>query len=129
MGFKPGFSILDQEDCRNLIKELLVRHTELDEKLIDTAQNTISNWKNSLLEPGQVVGAANSTGEQGIAMLYERYQRALKAYNAVDFDDLIMTPVMLFRQQTEVSSPNGKSASATYWWMNIRTPTWPSTSW
>ena len=102
LGFKSGFSILDQEDCRNLIKELLVRHTELDEKLIDTAQNTISNWKNSLLEPGQVVGAANSTGEQGIAMLYERYQRALKAYNAVDFDDLIMTPVMLFRQQTEI---------------------------
>ena len=102
LGFKPGFSILDQEDCRNLIKELLVRHTELDEKLIDTAQNTISNWKNSLLEPGQVVSAANSSGEQGIAMLYERYQRALKAYNAVDFDDLIMTPVLLFRQQPEI---------------------------
>lgn len=102
LGFKPGFSILDQEDCRNLIKELLVRHTELDEKLIDTAQNTIGNWKNGLLEPGQVVGAANSTGEQGIAMLYERYQRALKAYNAVDFDDLIMTPVLLFRSQPEI---------------------------
>jgi ATP-dependent DNA helicase Rep len=102
LGFKPGFSILDQEDCRNLIKELLVRHTELDEKLIDTAQNTISNWKNGLLEPGQVLGAANSTGEQGIAMLYERYQRALKAYNAVDFDDLIMTPVLLFRSQPEI---------------------------
>ena len=102
LGFKPGFSILDQEDCRNLIKELLVRHTELDEKLIDTDKNTISNWKNSLLEPGQVVSAANSTGEQGIAMLYERYQRALKAYNAVDFDDLIMTPVLLFRQQPEI---------------------------
>jgi ATP-dependent DNA helicase Rep len=102
LGFRPGFSILDQEDCRKLIKELLVRHTELDEKLIDTAQNTISNWKNSLLEPGYAVSAANSTGEQGIAMLYERYQRALKAYNAVDFDDLIMTPALLFRQQPEI---------------------------
>ena len=102
LGFRPGFSILDQEDCRKLIKELLVRHTELDEKLIDTAQNTISNWKNSLREPGQAVSASNSTGEQGIAMLYERYQRALKAYNAVDFDDLIMTPVMLFKQQPEI---------------------------
>jgi ATP-dependent DNA helicase Rep len=102
LGFRPGFSILDQEDSRKLIKELLVRHTELDEKLIDTAQNTISNWKNSLLEPGSAVSAANSTGEQGIAMLYERYQRALKAYNAVDFDDLIMTPVLLFKQQPEI---------------------------
>jgi|TARA_B110000879_G_C11147668_1_gene503155 ATP-dependent DNA helicase Rep len=102
LGFKPGFSILDQEDCKNLLKELLVRNTELDEKLIDTAQNTISNWKNGLLEPHQTANASNSTGEQGIAMLYERYQRALKAYNAVDFDDLIMTPVLLFRSQPEI---------------------------
>jgi ATP-dependent DNA helicase Rep len=102
LGFKPGFSILDQEDCKNLLKELLVRNTELDEKLIDTAQNTISNWKNGLLEPHQTANASNSTGEQGIAMLYERYQRALKAYNAVDFDDLIMIPVLLFRSQPEV---------------------------
>ena len=102
LGFKSGFSILDQEDCRNLLKELLVRHSELDDKLIDTVQNTISNWKNALLEPGNATSVANSTGEQSIAMLYERYQRALKAYNAVDFDDLIMTPVMLFREHPEV---------------------------
>ena len=102
LGFRPGFSILDQEDCRKLMKELLVRHTELDEKLIDTAQSTISNWKNSLLQPSHAISAANSTGEQAIALLYDRYQRALKAYNAVDFDDLIMIPVMLFRQQPDL---------------------------
>jgi ATP-dependent DNA helicase Rep len=93
---------MDQEDCRNILKELLVRHSDLDEKLIDNIQYTISDWKNSLLEPGQAVSAANSTGEQTIAMLYERYQRALRAYNAVDFDDLIMIPVCLFREQPEV---------------------------
>ena len=104
LGFKPGFSILDQEDCRKLLKELMVRHSELDDKLLDQVQSTISNWKNSLLEPGQATGASDSTGEQGIAMLYERYQRALKAYNAVDFDDLIMTPVMLFRTYPDILS-------------------------
>ena len=102
LGFKPGFSIMDQEDCRNILKELLVRHSDLDEKLIDNIQYTISDWKNSLLEPGQAVSAANSNGEQTIGMLYERYQRALRAYNAVDFDDLIMIPVCLFREQPEV---------------------------
>jgi ATP-dependent DNA helicase Rep len=102
LGFKPGFSIMDQEDCRNILKELLVRHSDLDEKLIDNIQYTISDWKNSLLEPGQAVSAANNTGEQTIAMLYERYQRALRAYNAVDFDDLIMIPVCLFREHPEV---------------------------
>jgi len=102
LGFKPGFSILDQEDCRNLLKELLARNTELDEKLIDTAQNTISNWKNGLLEPHQAASASAGNSEQATAMLYERYQRALKAYNAVDFDDLIMTPVLLFRNNPEI---------------------------
>ena len=43
LGFKPGFSILDQEDCRNLLKELMVRHSELDDKLIDTIQNLQPN--------------------------------------------------------------------------------------
>ena len=102
LGFKAGFSILDQEDCRNLLKELMVRHSELDEKLIDTVQHSISNWKNGLLDPGHASSRAESSGEQGIALLYERYQRALKAYNAVDFDDLIMTPVLLFRDHPEV---------------------------
>lgn len=102
LGFKSGFSILDQEDCRNLLKELMIRHTELDEKLIDNVQSSISNWKNSLLEPSHAVGTADSTGEQAIAVLYERYQRALKAYNAVDFDDLIMIPVQLFKNAPEV---------------------------
>ena len=102
LGFKPGFSIFDQEDCRNLLKDLLTRHSELDKDLIDNLQNTISDWKNSLLDPNQVAKTAKSPGEQSIAKLYERYQRALRAYNAVDFDDLIMIPVLLFRQNPQI---------------------------
>ena len=102
LGFKPGFSIFDQEDCRNLLKELLTRHSELDKDLIDSLQNTISDWKNSLLDPTQAAKIAKSAGEQRIAQLYERYQRALRAYNAVDFDDLIMIPVLLFREYPQV---------------------------
>ncbi len=102
LGFKPGFSILDQKDCRNLLKDLLVKHSELDDKLIDHIQSTISNWKNMLTPPERAASVADSTGEQSIAMLYERYQRALKAYNAVDFDDLIMIPVMLFKSEPDI---------------------------
>ena len=102
LGFKPGFSIFDQEDCRNLLKELLTRHSELDKDLIDSLQNTISDWKNSLLDPTQAAKTAKSAGEQRIAQLYERYQRALRAYSAVDFDDLIMIPVLLFRENPQV---------------------------
>lgn len=102
LGYKSGFSILDQEDCRNLLKDLLTRHSELDKDLIDSLQNTISDWKNALLDPSQAAKAANSMGEQKIAALYDRYQQALRAYNAVDFDDLIMIPVLLFRQNPQI---------------------------
>ena len=97
LGFKKGFSVLDQEDCRNLLNELMVRHSDLDDKLLDTLLSTISNWKNSLLEPNQALKSSSSKGETSLALLYAEYQRSLKAYNAVDFDDLIMIPVLLFR--------------------------------
>lgn len=97
MGYKPGFSILDQEDCRKILKELMVRHTELEEELLDTVQNTISNWKNNLTEPELAISKADSVGEQHIAHLYQRYQHSLRCYNAVDFDDLITAPALLLR--------------------------------
>ena len=100
--FKNGFSILDQEDCRNLLKELMIRHSDLDNELLDTLLTTISSWKNSLLEPNQILNSSNSNGEKSIALLYAEYQRSLKAYNAVDFDDLIMIPVLLFRTHPEI---------------------------
>ena len=102
LGFKKGFSVLDQEDCRNLLNELMVRHSDLDDKLLDTLLSTISNWKNSLLEPNQALKSSSSKGETSLALLYAEYQRSLKAYNAVDFDDLIMIPVLLFRNHPKM---------------------------
>ena len=87
LGFKVGFSILDQEDSRNILRELVHRRTELDDKLIDVIQSTISNWKSSLLSPEAAAKAASSTSEHSIAALYQQYQQAMRAYNAVDFDD------------------------------------------
>ena len=80
----------------------MIRHSDLDNELLDTLLTTISNWKNSLLEPNQILNSSNSNGEKCIALLYAEYQRSLKAYNAVDFDDLIMIPVLLFRTHSEI---------------------------
>lgn len=97
-GFKPGFSIFDAEDGRRLIKELMLRDGDLDTDLLDRVQNQISNWKNDLLSPQQALELAETGGEQAIALAYARYCDALKAYNAVDFDDLILIPVQLFQR-------------------------------
>ncbi len=102
LGYKNGFSIFDSEDSRTLIKELMINKTEIDPDLINIAQQQISTWKNELQSPSQAMSHAESDGEQALGLLYERYQQALKAYNAVDFDDLILLPVQLFRDHPEV---------------------------
>ncbi|OUS10782.1 ATP-dependent DNA helicase Rep, partial [Gammaproteobacteria bacterium 53_120_T64] len=102
LGYKSGFSIFDAEDSRTLIKELMINKTEIDPDLINIAQQQISKWKNELQSPSQAMSHAESDGEQALGLLYERYQQALKAYNAVDFDDLIQLPVQLFRDHPDV---------------------------
>jgi len=101
-GFKAGFSILDGEDSKNLIKELMLRDSDLDSDLVDRVQHQISQWKNDIVEPEQALSRASSPGEQAIATIYQRYRQSLKAYNAVDFDDLILLPVLLFEQHPDI---------------------------
>ncbi len=102
LGFKPGFSIFDAEDARSLLKELMMKDGDLDSDHLDTVQYQISNWKNDLITPERAFSIAQSPGEQTIAVIYQRYNQALRAYNAVDFDDLILIPVELFQSNAEV---------------------------
>ena len=102
LGFKPGFSIFDSDDARLLLKELMLKDNELDSDHLDLVQNQISNWKNDLTSPESAASYAASPAEEKIALVYKRYNEALRAYNAVDFDDLILIPATLFQTQAEV---------------------------
>ncbi len=102
LGFKPGFSIFDSEDARSLLKELMLRDGDLDTDHLDMVQHQISNWKNDLITPKRALELAQSPGEQTVALVYQQYNQALRAYNAVDFDDLILIPVNLFRDHEEI---------------------------
>ena len=101
LGFKPGFSIFDQQDAQALITDLMQRDYGADDG-IDGIQQQISSWKNDLILPDAALAAARTPQEQTAASVYMHYQRTLKAYNAVDFDDLILIPVMLFRNHPDV---------------------------
>ncbi|WP_370315772.1 DNA helicase Rep [Thalassolituus sp.] len=101
-GYKQGFSILDQDDCKGIIRDVMHREHGDDGDMIDMIQNTISNLKNDLISPEDAIRTAASPQEQLIAQTYSVYQRMLRAYNAVDFDDLIMVPTVLFRDNPEV---------------------------
>lgn len=102
LGYKPGFSIFDAEDARALLKELMLKDGEMDKDHLDLVQHQISTWKNDLTTFEQAEAAAVSPAEKTIARVYQRYNQALRAYNAVDFDDLILIPVHLFQANPDV---------------------------
>ena len=102
LGYKPGFTIFDAQDSAGLMRELL-RKENSDDALEKEMQRHISSWKNAFITPEQALAAAGGDAlAHSAAMLYASYNRHLKAYNAVDFDDLIMLPVLLFEQHPEV---------------------------
>ena len=101
-GYRTGFSIIDQDDAKNILKDIMMRDHDQDDDALDMVQSAISNLKNDMLEPEQAIAKAENPQEMMIAQCYSVYQRTLKAYNAVDFDDLIWVPTMLFKNHPEV---------------------------
>ncbi|PAV24797.1 DNA helicase Rep [Tamilnaduibacter salinus] len=103
LGYRPGFSIFDAEDAKALLQDLMIREasTDLGDELSDI-QNAISSWKNVMRSPGEALSHAADEREQRFALIYQRYTEYLRAYNAVDFDDLILLPVQLFRDDPEI---------------------------
>ena len=102
LGLKNGFSIFDGEDTRTLIRDLLIQEHGAEGDQAGIIQQRISNWKNDRLLPPQALAAAKSPADILCAQAYQRYDRALKAYNALDFDDLILKPTILFEHQPEL---------------------------
>src|SRR5512143_4178284 len=98
LGYKKQFSIFDTADTGKIISELL---GSPDKQEIRTAQSVMSNWKAAFLTPEQAGSLAENEEQQRLALLYARYQETLRAYQAVDFDDLIRLPVELFKSQPE----------------------------
>ena len=100
IGLKPSFSILDASDTGALFQELLKDADKLRVRLI---QNRISLWKNGLVDPAAAADIAEDELEKQAARVYADYERTLRAYQAVDFDDLIRLPTQLLDTDEEVA--------------------------
>lgn len=102
LGLKAGFSLFDDQDQLALLKELTEKQLDGDKDLLRQLLSTISNWKNDMLTPQQAMARAQGEQQQLFAHCFERYQKQMLAYNALDFDDLILLPVLLLRSSEEV---------------------------
>ena len=98
LGYKPQFSIFDASDTWKIFSELA---NSADKQEIRDMQTQISNWKSAFVSPEQAADAAEDAAARVHARIYARYQETLRAYQAVDFDDLIHLPVVLFKQHPE----------------------------
>ena len=94
-------TLFDEHDQLALLKHLLPEKVAEDKDLLKALISTISNWKNDLLSPEMAVHHCKSERDRVFSHFYQLYQNQLKAYNALDCDDLIMLPVLLFRQLPE----------------------------
>lgn len=101
LGYKPGFSIFDETDIKALLSDIMQKEYSGDDG-VDEIKNCIGNWKNDLVLPEEALAKARNPKEQTAAIVYLHYQRTLKAYNAVDFDDLILLPVKLFQDNPDI---------------------------
>ena len=104
LGFKANMTLFDEHDQFALLKELTLDVFQGDKEVLRELIGAISNWKNDLIPPQLALLQANETKYQTFAKYYERYTTQLRAYNALDFDDLIMLPTLLFKQNEEVRS-------------------------
>ncbi|MFE4712000.1 MULTISPECIES: DNA helicase PcrA [Paenibacillus] len=103
IGFTSNFSILDSTDqlsvIRNCMKELNIDTKKFEPKAV---QSVISTAKNELVTPAQYEQKVGDYFEGLIAKVYTMYQKRLKSNNSLDFDDLIMATIQLFKEVPEV---------------------------
>jgi DNA helicase-2/ATP-dependent DNA helicase PcrA len=104
LGWSPGFSVYDADDADGLTKRIIRDTLQLDPKKWTprAVHGAISSAKNELTGPETYADRALDPFEKVVAQVFPLYQKALRDANAFDFDDLLVKPVQLFRDNPHV---------------------------
>lgn len=102
--WNKNFSIFDDSDSQSLVKEIVTKQLNLDDKKFEprSVRYAISNAKNQGLSPAEFEREQPNYRGRVISEVYNSYQDRLAQNNALDFDDLILVPVRLFQQNEQV---------------------------
>jgi DNA helicase-2/ATP-dependent DNA helicase PcrA len=103
LGYKGSFTIYDDADSRRLV-EIICREMDIDTKKLPPRSilGQISQAKSNQQGPTEYRAAAVTIFDRRIADVYDEYQRRMVAANAMDFDDLLLNAVRLFREHPDV---------------------------
>lgn len=103
LGYDRNFVIMDSDDSLTVVKKI-IKDLDYDPKVYNpkAIRNKISSCKNELISAKAYEKYAVSDYEQVIQKVYEKYEKKLQQNNSVDFDDLLILPIKLFREHQDV---------------------------
>ena len=103
LGYDHNFVIMDSDDSLTVIKKIL-KEMNLDPKVYNprAIRNKISSCKNELITPEMYERYATSEYEKIILDVYKKYVNKLEKNNSVDFDDLLILPIKLFKDYPSI---------------------------
>lgn len=103
LGYESNFTIIDSDDSLTVIKKIL-KTIGLDPKIYNpkAIRNKISSCKNELITPEEYKKYAVSDYEEVVQTVFARYEKTLKENNSVDFDDLLILPIQLFKEHEQI---------------------------
>ena len=103
LGYKENFTILDSDDTLTTVKKIMKEenfdHKKYNPKAI---RNRISSCKNELIGSKDYEKYAESDFEKIVCEVYKKYEKKLLANNSLDFDDLLMLPIILFQNHPDI---------------------------
>ena len=103
LGLPNNFTIIDSDDTNTIIKKIL-KEMNLDSKQYSPSyvRNRISFIKNQMLTDGELDRLFNTPMDKVVVEVYHRYNNKLKTSASVDFDDLLLLPVNLFKERKDI---------------------------
>ena len=103
LGYDKNFVIMDSDDSLTVVKKI-IKDMGLDPKIYNprAIRNKISSCKNEMMSPKDYEKYAVSDYEQLVKDIYEKYENKLHRNNSVDFDDLLLLPIELFKKHPDV---------------------------
>ena len=102
LGYDNNFVIMDSDDSLTVVKKI-IKELGYDTKVYNprAIRNKISSCKNEMIDPSQYLKYAVSDYEKTVQLIYSKYEKKLKKNNSVDFDDLLLLPIELFRKDPD----------------------------
>jgi len=103
LGYDKNFVIMDSDDSLTVVKKIL-KDMNIDPKIYNpkAIRNKISGCKNEMITPAMYERYAASDYEQVVQEVYEKYDNKLRKNNSVDFDDLLLLPIKLFKEHPDI---------------------------